>query len=140
MRIWISILLFLCAACLGQAGTNFAPVRLALLVEEPSALPAGDILTAELSKRDGIQLLDRAEIETVYREYQIAAANPSYIKLGQILGAEGLLFLEAVKEGTNRYLETRLVAAKPGVIVDAIRSPWPVADPSAWADWIAHHF
>src|SRR4051794_35132806 len=100
MKIWISILLFLSLTCRAGAGTNSAPVRLALLVEEPSAQAAADILTVELSKKSGLQLLDRVEIEKIYREQQISAANTSYLKLGQILGTDGLLLLEGVREGT----------------------------------------
>ena len=69
------------------------PVRLALVVDAPSASTAADVLTAELSKRGGLQLLERAEMARVSREQGLSVSNQDYLKLGQILGADGLLLL-----------------------------------------------
>jgi hypothetical protein len=66
----------------------------------------------------------------------LSAANKDNLKLAQILGADGLLLLDAAKEGTNQFLTARLVAVKPGVVVGSFRSPWPVPDPIQWARWI----
>jgi hypothetical protein len=122
------------------AQPNTAPVRLAIIVEEPSAMAAADLLTVELSQKDRLSLLERAQIEKVYREQGLSAANKDYLKLGQILGADGLLVLEPAKEGTNQFLGARLVAVKPGVVLGFARVPWPLPDSAQWAKWIANHF
>src|ERR1700733_11848547 len=97
------------------AQTN-GPVRLALISESNDASAAADVLTAELSSHANLQLLERNEIEKVYREQGLSAGNNDYLKLGQLLGADGLLLMETAKEDTNQFLNIRLVAVKPGVV------------------------
>jgi hypothetical protein len=116
------------------------PVHLAVITEAPSAATAVDVLTAELSSKPSLQLLERGEIERVYREQALSAANPDYLKLGQVLGAEGLLLLSQLKQGTNQFLQARLVAVKAGVILGSVRCSWPIAQPTEWAAWLAAHF
>ena len=48
------------------------------------AVGAGDILTAQLSGNPKIQLLERNEMEKVYREQGMSAANRDDLKLGRI--------------------------------------------------------
>jgi TolB-like protein len=138
-------------SCLGADNPSPAPVatnsgqakralRLAVITEVPSAAAAADLLTAELSKQDTLHLLERSEIERIYREQVLAAANKDYLKLGQVLGADGLLLLSSLNEGTNQFVQARLVAVKPGAILASVRFLWPVADAAGWAAWLAGHF
>src|ERR1035437_7152298 len=87
-----------------SAQTNYTAVRLALIVELAEAATVGDVLTAELSKNGQVHLLERTEIEKVYREQGLSAGNKDYLKLGQILGADGVLLLGTTKDGTNQFL------------------------------------
>jgi hypothetical protein len=107
-----------------EAQSNSGPVRLAIVGggERPTA--AADLLTVELTKRADVQLLERNEIEKVYREQALAAANRDYVKLGQVLGADGLLLVEVMPQGTSQFLVARLVATKPGVIISEVRLPY----------------
>jgi hypothetical protein len=45
-----------------------APVRLAVICEEPAGEPAADLLTAQLSRRPDLFLLERAEIHRILEE------------------------------------------------------------------------
>jgi len=135
--LWISAVLILTTRLLAQSN---APVRLALIAETDEAASASDVLTAQLSGNPLIHLLERNEIEKIYREQGVSAANKDYLKLGQILGADGLLLLETSKEGTNQLLKTRLVAVKPGVVIGNTRSQWPLPDLAGWSLWIVNHF
>src|SRR4051812_46891971 len=94
-----------------------APPRLAVLSTDPQLASAVDLLTVELSKGPAVALLERDRIEKVYREQALSAGHRDYLKLGQVLGADGLLLLELRTEGTNQFLEIRLVAVKPGVVL-----------------------
>ncbi|HEX9046453.1 MAG TPA: hypothetical protein VF988_05450, partial [Verrucomicrobiae bacterium] len=129
------LLFFLLAPAL-FAQTN-APVRLAIVPETPEAASVADVLTVEFSKNSQVQLLERAQIEKVYREQVLSAGNRDYLKLGQILGADGLLLVdrgkEAEKNPTRKNgLNIRLVAVKPGVVLTAET----VADPTkATLEW-----
>lgn len=79
------------------AGQSNAPVRLAVIAETGEASIVGDLLTAELSKNPRVILLERNEIDRVYREQGLSAVNRDYVKLGQVLGADGLLLIRATK-------------------------------------------
>ena len=117
-----------------------APVRLALVSEGPEAAPALDLLTVSLSKQSAVALLERAEVDRVYREQALAAGAGDYVKLGEVLGADGLLVLSSAKEAQAGEVSLRLVAVRPGVIVSSMRSPWPVEDGAQWAEGMARRF
>ena len=91
-----------------------APVRLALVAETGEASAASDVLTAQLSSNQKVQLLERNEIEKVYREQGLSAGNKDYLKLGQVLGADGLLLVDVVRIPQATNLTARLTAVKPG--------------------------
>ena len=131
------ILLLALASCLAAEP---APVRLALVSEGPEAAPALDLLTVSLTKQGAVALLERAEVDRVYREQALAAGAGDYVKVGEILGADGLLVLSPGNEAQAEGLSLRLVAVRPGVIVSSVRSPWPVEDGAQWAEGMARRF
>ena len=99
-----------------------------------------DLLTVELSHKPGVQLLERNEIDKIYREQSLSLANKDYLKLGEILGADGVLLLSKVKEGEHAFLQTRLVAVGPGVVIGITHSPWTTKEDIATSKWIISHF
>ena len=123
-----------------RAQTNGQPSRLAIITESAAFSTVADLLTVEFSAKPQLQVLERAEIEKLYREQQLSVVNRDYVKLGQVLGADGLLFMNLTADGTNRFLSARLVAVKPGVVLEILRTPWPVPDAPGWACWVANHF
>lgn len=135
--LWLLVSLWLTTPLLAQ--TNSPHIKLAIVAESPEATAVADVLTAELSKNDRLQLLERAEIERVYREQGLSAGNKNYLKLGQILGADGLLLLESVTEGTNQFLNTGLIAVKPGVVLVAEKYPSPNKDLAGWTPIYVKH-
>ena len=138
MMMLFGILAVMILATRLPAQTN-APVRLALIAENDEASAASDVLTAQLSGNPNLQLLERNEIEKVYREQGLSAGNKDYLKLGQVLGADGLLALQPLNEGTNRYLSVQLVAIRPGVVLLAERFLWPMTNLTEWSSWLAKH-
>jgi hypothetical protein len=114
-------------------------VKLAIVAEEEQARTYADLLTVEFARHERLQLLERNEIDRVYREQALSAANKDYLKLGRVLGADGLLLLSYAKEGTNEFLHTRLLAVKPGAIIDSAQFGLPMADSVEWAGWMARH-
>ena len=133
----VLIILMVAWQTCAQAG---APIRLAIVPESTELATAADCLTVDLSKRDGLQLLERSEIEKVRREQALAATGLNDLKLGQILGADGVLILEAGKGETNTLLSVRLVAVKPGVLLSEVHFDWPLVDPVQWASGVSRHF
>lgn len=135
MKKWILIFTFLAVAKL-SAQTN-APVRLALVTESSEAMTAADILTAQLSSEQKIHLLERDEIGKVYREQGMSEANRDDLKLGRILGADGLLLLNVVRTPQATNLTSRLIAVKPGMVLTDGSFPWPLKDTSQWAESVS---
>lgn len=140
-RLWGALLLALAGPVFGSlAQTNLQPVRLAILSPQPALRAAMDLLVAEFSKRDTVAVLERAEIERVFREQSLSLASRDAVKLGRLLGGDGVLMAGMIREGTNEFLPARLVAVRPGVVVGAVRSLWPVSDSVQWAAWVATRF
>ena len=114
-------------------------VRLALVSGSDAAAPAADLLTAQLSGNPQIQLLERDQIAKVSHEQGLSAANTDYIKLGQLLGADGLLLFQAditnyPVDGPTVTLRLHLVAVQPGVVLAAEKFSWTVKQgPAEWA-------
>ena len=138
MKKRLFVLLALAMTAQLQAQSN-EPVRLALISETDGAMSVADVLTVQFSDNPKIQLLERDQIAKVYREQGFSAANTDYLKLGQILGADGLLLLQTATEGTNQFLNVRLVAVKPGVVLVADKYAWPMKDPMGWSAIFAKH-
>jgi Ca2+-binding EF-hand superfamily protein len=113
------------------------PVQLALISETDEASVDSDILTAQLSGNQKIHLLERDEIERVYREQGMSAANRDDLKLGRILGADGLLLLDVVRTKQATNLMARLIAVKPGVILTDGSFPWPLKDTAQWTESVS---
>jgi hypothetical protein len=120
------------------AQTN-EPVRLAVISESDTAAVAADVLTAQLSGNDKIHLLERNEIERIYHEQALVAGGRDEVKLGRILGADGLLLLNVVQTPLTTNLTTRLIAVKPGVAVATENPSWPPASLPDWATSFARH-
>ena len=117
------------------------PVRLAIIVENPAAMMAGDLLTVALSKEPEITLLERAQIDQVLREQALSAASGrDYVKLGEILGADGLLIMEVIDREGRKLLSSRLVAVKPGVALAVADYDFPLAEPGPWSGLVAKQF
>ena len=110
-----------------------APVRLAIFTDTPEAMSALDALTVDLSKNDRFHLLERAEIEKVYREQGMSAANRDDLKLGRLLGADGLMILDVVRTSRATNLMARLIAVKPGVVLTDGSFPWPLKGLFQWS-------
>src|SRR5688572_17515109 len=89
-----------------------ASIRLAIVPLDSSLVNEVDLLTAEFSAAKDLALLERAEIEKVRRELNLSSGQEQQaLKLGKLLGADGVLLLEQ-REATASLVLT-LVAVKP---------------------------
>ena len=93
-------------------------IRLAVLA--PDDPDGGALLEAELGKRPGVVLIERTEIDRVFREQALGAVSASSgIAAGQLLHADALLIVSR-NHASDLPLETaRLVAVQPGVVIDS---------------------
>jgi len=113
--------------------------RLAIISESDATSALADVVTAELSSHKALHLLERNEIEKAYHELGVSAGNKSNLKLGQLLGADGLLLLDAAQERGDHFLNIRLVAIKPGVVLVAEKYPMPEKGLGEWAATFVTH-
>jgi len=128
-------------SALALAGPSLgAPLRLAIIAEDPALSPASDLLTAKLSASDQLALVERAQLEKVYREQALAANGRDYLKLGQILGADGLLILRVTTETEPQLLNVRLVAVHAGIALAQHDYPWPLDGLEQFAPAVAAQF
>ncbi|HEY3860304.1 MAG TPA: CsgG/HfaB family protein [Verrucomicrobiae bacterium] len=131
MNNFLAILL-LAAASTPLGAQPSPPAKLAVLALSQDAAPAADLLTAELSSNPKVAVLERNEIEKVYREQALSQAGRNYLKVGQVLGADGLLLLDAQQRRmpglaaapfgmapAPQELKVRLIAVKTGILLSA---------------------
>ncbi|NBV23280.1 MAG: hypothetical protein EBS05_15335 [Proteobacteria bacterium] len=116
-------------------------LKLAILAAGPDVRPVADLLTVLLSQSPGVTLLERAEIERAWREQSLSASGrSSLVKLGEILGADGVLLLETNSVAGQNNLSARLVAVKTGVTLGHLAVALPLMDLTEWSGQAASQF
>jgi curli biogenesis system outer membrane secretion channel CsgG len=129
--LWI-LLICLCGIISTSAATKVAIVS-------PRWTPpeAGDLLTVELSKLAGVQVLERAELDRIAREHSLSPTSAAdSLKAGRILGADAVVFLEAAGS-TNISVTWRVATVKQGAVLNAKRTAWIPAEAARWANRVA---
>ncbi|MGV3753952.1 MAG: tetratricopeptide repeat protein [Verrucomicrobiota bacterium] len=113
-------------------------VRLAIVATDRRVQEVADLLGVFWSRQPGVTLLERDQIERVLREQSLSAGpQNAKVQLGQLLGADGVVFLDLQPEGESNRLGIQLVATKPGVIVAQAEETWPVKNAEVWAGLLA---
>jgi hypothetical protein len=139
----IFIILLFTLPLVAQTG---GPPRLAIIAESDQAAPAADLLTAQWSASDKIQLLERNEIQRIYREQALSAVGSDDVKLGRMMGADGILLLNTIVtppissvSEPSVELTARFVAVKPGVVLASEKISLSQENISEWAAGFARH-
>jgi hypothetical protein len=125
------LLAFVCSAVA-------APVKLAIVSTSPVVSNPAAVLTASLSKNPAVELLEREALDKIVRERGLAANQiTNLLAASRILGAEGVLFLEAAGPRTNQTLRLRLVSSKEGAVLYSSESGIALENPERWAETIS---
>ncbi len=118
LRISLAILLL--------ASPAWASSRLAIVADTQSQ-PVADLLVAGLSKQQGVELVEREEIDKVMREHQLSVNGnlEQELDLSKLLRAQGILVLEVTKKDDQSpaVLHARLAAVEPGVVIFDMDAP-----------------
>ena len=103
----IPILIVLCSA--GAQSNN--KIRLALITDEAGGLdksPLVSLLETQLSQTEGIQVLERAQIDKILQEQQLSLAGllerNSIIEAGRLLRADAFILLSRESSSTDTKL------------------------------------
>jgi len=111
-----------------------AVARLAILALEPELREEADLLLAELGKNQALQMVERTEIERVWQEQVLSTTGAKdFLKLGQLLRADGLLILETQTAEQMKRMGARLVAVGPGIVLGRAEAALPLTEPRDWA-------
>lgn len=127
-------------AAVGTAPAASGSPRLAIVPLAEGLRPLADLLLAELSAKPGITLLERAEIDRVFREQSLNVANTGALKLGELLNAQGLVLLETNAMAGGAVASVRFVAVGPGVLLSAATVPLPLTNAPDWSQQLTAQF
>lgn len=111
------------APCLAQE----EPCSIAIIPGEGRRHPGPEtisLLEVELSKQSNLELVEREEIRKVINELNISAGkltNTSHsLRLGEILGARILLFVERISTPDGYQDRYRLVESSSGIVLETV--------------------
>jgi hypothetical protein len=113
---WIGMGLGVCLA--GEAAAGKRPCRLAV-VSEASLWRENALLTTLFAQVDGVTVVERAELERITKEQELAfGPGPGSLQACRLAGADGVVFLERLEHEGKPYVAFRLVRVNEGVILD----------------------
>lgn len=96
------------------------------------------LLAARLSRLNGAVLLERAEVRRIINERTLTQGfgrTPSEnSRLGGLLGADALVFLQVRQQGKQAIMETRVVSVTTGLVTSVQLSARDGKSPEPWAD------
>ena len=113
--------------------------RLAI-VAQADLRAAADLLTSELAAAGAFELLERTDLERVMAErklIEVFGAETAPRAAAALLGADAVLFIRNREAGGVRAVESRLVRVSPGLVLDSVNAPMPLANPPEWARLLA---
>lgn len=111
------------------ASANDTSVRLVVIAEDVSAesRALADLLTADLARAAGIEMVERSEIDRVLAEQKLTAVGlaetASRVQLGRLLKADGLVLTQKDIARQTRIL-VRMVEAKNGFLAGYYQYPF----------------
>ncbi len=119
------------------------PAKIAIIGDTEKYQNQVDLLTVELSQDKNVHLLERSDWDYLLREHEISQSNIAQksIQFGRLLGADGLIIVteETIKD--KKYLLSKLLAVKTGIILDSLVSPIDNKDENFnWSKSIQHRF
>lgn len=108
--------------------------RIGIVSRSPAISKLEDLLVVTLSKRSDLALLEREHIHRLLSEQATLTSQVGdFIKVGEILGADGLLVLEKFERAEKSFVSTRLIAVKPGVVLDLSEYSFPIQGEADWS-------
>ena len=112
---FVLVVLFFAGA--GQIlASESGAIRLAVSATGGPAAELSDLLTTELAAMPGVTMLERAELDKVVREQAVTStSSAALVKAGAVLGADGIIVLDARKLATRTWVALRIVGVRHGV-------------------------
>jgi hypothetical protein len=117
------------------------PTRLAVVATDRTLDSAADVLTVALSKEAGVTLLERGEINRILGEQQLTAVSAGEcVRVGRLLGADGLIVLRHAQVQSQELLVADLVSVGLGFRLEVFAHRQPVENFDSWSSAIKDRF
>ena len=111
-----------------------ADTRLGLIPLSGKADDLADLLTAELSKLPGVEMVERRELRRIMEEQGLSSmTSANAVKLGKLARADALLLMEP---GTS-VVQVRLVSPVAGAVLRNTPVTWPATNTTEIATTLA---
>lgn len=138
MKLFYSTILL----CLAAVQLRAAELRLAIVPVDPRVATQAELLTAEFSRAEhGVAVLERAEVERIRREQNLTArSSADFARLGQAVGAQGVLVLDVFEQNGVTNLVVKLLAVQPGAVLGIQSYRMPVRSLPDWAALVGKQF
>jgi hypothetical protein len=137
-------LVLLLAALTAPRHATPAPLTRWAVVAPPAVEKTGtiDLLTAQLSKERGLELVERQDIRRVLQEQELTALGAAdgaatRVGIGQLLRADALAVLSVVRAEGKALLSVIVCDCSQGARLAVESFPLPDVDPAATAKEIA---
>jgi hypothetical protein len=116
-------------------------VRIAIL-NASSSDELEPLLVATLSKTEGIELVERTEVERILHEHSLSKAGnlAEQLSIAALLHADGLLILGRETVDKSEIVTVRLTAVKPGVVIGSALFAMRKEEPESLAQDITSRF
>ena len=117
---WLSILLVLGGGWLHfeqvVRGAEVPTTKFVISAAPEVGNAIADLLTAELAALPGVVVLERQNLAKIAAEQKLGSdLSPNLVRLGALLGADGIVVIEGRKLATRTYLDLRIVSVHHGV-------------------------
>lgn len=119
------------------------PVKIAIIGNPEKHRFRIDILTEKFSQQPGLTLLERNDIDYIIKEHKLAATALARngLRIGQLIGADGVIIVSTVKVSAKDYIYFRLVSVKAGIIIGtAVYQLDQQSKEFNWSDAAVRHF
>jgi hypothetical protein len=135
---WLSILMILGGGWFypGQVARGAEATATKLVISAAAEIgdTVADLLTVELGALPGVVMLERESLARIAAEQKLASgSSQSLVKLGALLGADGIVVIEGRKLATRTYLDLRIVSVQHGVALGWWNYEMAESQASTWA-------
>ena len=129
VRFWL-LLILLCGLSAQAADTRLGLVTLGGKTDD-----LADLLTAELSKLPGVELVERRELRRIMEEQGLSSmTSANAVKLGKLARADALLLMDP---GATNVVQIRLVSPVAGAVLRNTPVTWPATNTTEIAGTLA---
>jgi hypothetical protein len=120
-----------------------APVKIAIIGDISFYRDKIPLLIENFSSDNRIQVLEREEIDRILSEKELLLKDKSIagtMKVGKMLGADGVMILQAISYEGKNYVGIRLVSVRAGIALSSLILPEEESEIIRWTGAVVEKF